>query len=101
MSSPHGSRAGRPSTAPTRRPRSLPSGGPAATFGEGAPEPQQEREEPRLHDPSPADLSKRNYVAILKRAVKEANEDHITNLAAALAYYAFLAIPATLLIAAG
>ncbi|MFL5923725.1 MAG: YihY/virulence factor BrkB family protein [Gaiellaceae bacterium] len=66
-----------------------------------APEPQPEREEPRLEDPSPTDLSKRDYFAILKRAVKQANEDHITNLAAALAYYAFLAIPATLLIAAG
>jgi membrane protein len=66
-----------------------------------APEPQPEREEPRLEDPSPTDLSKRDYTAILKRAVKEANEDHITSLAAALAYYAFLAIPATLLIAAG
>jgi membrane protein len=33
--------------------------------------------------------------------VKEANRDHITSLAAALAYYAFLAIPATLLIVAG
>jgi membrane protein len=66
-----------------------------------APEPQPELEEPRLEDPSPTDLSKRDHVGILKRAVKAANEDHITNLAAALAYYAFLAIPATLLIAAG
>jgi membrane protein len=66
-----------------------------------APEPQPERGEPRLDDPSPGDLSRRDYVAILKRAVKGANEDHITNLAAALAYFAFLAIPATLLIAAG
>ena len=66
-----------------------------------APEPQPEREEPRLEDPSPADLSRRDHLAILKRAVKAANEDHVTNLAAALAYYAFLAIPATLLIAAG
>jgi membrane protein len=66
-----------------------------------APEPQPEREEPRLEDPSPTDLSRRDYLAILKRAFKGANEDHITNLAAALAYYAFLAIPATLLIAAG
>jgi membrane protein len=41
------------------------------------------------------------YVSIFKRAVKSASADHITNLAAALAYYAFLAIPATLLIAAG
>lgn len=66
-----------------------------------APEPQPEHEEPRLEDPSPADLSKRDYLAIVKRAGKQANEDHITNLAAALAYYAFLAIPATLLVAAG
>ena len=66
-----------------------------------APEPQPEHDEPRLDDPQPHDLSKRDYVAIVKRAAKEANADHITNLAAALAYYAFLAIPATLLIAAG
>jgi membrane protein len=66
-----------------------------------APEPQPEREEPRLDDPGVTDLSKRDYLAILKRAFKEANADHITSLAAALAYYAFLAIPATLLIAAG
>jgi membrane protein len=66
-----------------------------------APEPQPEREEPRLEEPGPHELSKRDYLAIVKRAVKGANDDHITNLAAALAYYAFLAIPATLLIAAG
>ena len=59
------------------------------------------REEPRLEDPGPTDHSKRNYLAILKRAFKSASEDHVTSLAAALAYYAFLAIPATLLIAAG
>jgi membrane protein len=66
-----------------------------------APEPQPEQEEERLRDPGPTDLSKRDYVAILKRAVKEAQNDHITNLAAALAYYAFLAIPSVLLIAVG
>lgn len=66
-----------------------------------APEPQPEHEEPRLDDPGPTDLSRRDYFAILKRAVKEANDDHITSLAAALAYYAFLAIPSVLLIAAG
>ena len=66
-----------------------------------APEPQPELDEPRLQDPGPTDLSKRDYVAILKRAFKRSNEDHITNLAAALAYYAFLSIPAVLLIAAG
>jgi membrane protein len=68
---------------------------------EDAPQPQPEHREPRLRDPEPTDLSKRDYLAILKRALKEANRDHITNLAAALAYYAFLAIPSVLLIAAG
>jgi membrane protein len=68
---------------------------------EYVPEPQPEQREPRLPDPGPTDLSKRDYLAILKRAVKEANRHHITSLAAALAYYAFLAIPSALLIAAG
>ena len=40
-------------------------------------------------------------VGIFKRAIGNANRDHITNLAAALAYYAFLAIPAALLIVVG
>ena len=68
---------------------------------EDAPQPQPEVREDRLHDPEPTDLSKRDYVAILKRSLKEANNDHIPNLAAALAYYAFLAIPSALLLAAG
>ena len=68
---------------------------------EDAPQPQPEHDEPRLRDPEPTDLSKRDYVAILKRALGEANRDHVTNLAAALAYYAFLAIPSALLLAAG
>jgi membrane protein len=68
---------------------------------EDAPQPQPERHEPTLRDPEPTDLSKRDYVAILKRSLKEANNDHIPNLAAALAYYAFLAIPSALLLAAG
>ena len=68
---------------------------------EDAPQPQPEHREPRLRDPGPTDLSKRDYLAILKRSLKEANRDHVTNLAAALAYYAFLAIPSALLVAAG
>jgi membrane protein len=47
------------------------------------------------------ELSTRDYLAILRRSVKEAGADHLTNLAAALAYYAFLAIPSALLLAAG
>jgi len=43
----------------------------------------------------------RDYRAVLLRACKEALDDHVTNLAAALAYYAFLAIPALLLVAVG
>ena len=64
-------------------------------------QPLPERDEPTLADPTPRDLSKRDYLAILRRAVKASLDDHLTNLAAALAYYAFLAIPAVLLVAVG
>jgi membrane protein len=66
-----------------------------------APEPQPEHGEPRLADPGPTDLSRRDYAAIAKRAAKESLNDHITNIAAALAYYGFLAIPASLMVALG
>jgi membrane protein len=64
-------------------------------------EPQPEHGEPRLTDPGPTDLSKRDYLAILKRAFKRFQADHMTNIAAALSYYAFLAIPSALLVAVG
>src|SRR5215211_2081969 len=64
------------------------------------PQPEQE-EQPKVAEPTPGDLSKRDYGAILVRAVKESLKDHITNLAAALAYYSFLAIPSVLLVAVG
>ncbi|HEV3479176.1 MAG TPA: YihY/virulence factor BrkB family protein [Gaiellaceae bacterium] len=67
----------------------------------GEPQPQPEREEPKLAEPGPRDLSKRDYLAIFIRAAKESINDHITNLAAALAYYAFLSIPSILLVAVG
>ena len=73
----------------------------ASSLDEEAPQPQPEREERKLHDPGPTDLSKRDYLAIIRRAGKEALDDHITNIAAALAYYAFLAIPSALLIGLG
>jgi membrane protein len=66
-----------------------------------APDPQPERDEPRHHDPGLRDLSKRDYIAVIRRAFKEFNRDHMTNIAAALAYYAFLAIPSVLLVAVG
>jgi membrane protein len=40
-------------------------------------------------------------VWILRRALANASRDHITSIAAALAYYAFLAIPSALLVAVG
>jgi membrane protein len=66
-----------------------------------APQPQPEHDEPQLREPTPTKLSRRDYVAILKRSVKEVGDDHLTNIAAALAYYAFLAIPSVLMVAVG
>jgi membrane protein len=68
---------------------------------ENAVQPQPERDEPTLADPRVRDLSKRDYLAILIRAGKESLNHHITKLAAALAYYSFLAIPSALLVAVG
>ena len=75
--------------------------GPARDDADGATLPQPERRETRLADPGITDLSKRDYVAIVRRAAKRSSNDHITNLAAALAYYAFLAIPSVLLVVVG
>jgi membrane protein len=80
------------------------SSSPSPTDGgvpDEAPTPQPERAEPKLDDPALQDLSKRDYKAIALRAVKEAINDAIMDSAAALAYYAFLAIPATLLVTVG
>jgi membrane protein len=63
--------------------------------------PQPETREPRLRNPGIFDLSRRDLVAILKRAGRSALADQITDSAAALAYYTFLAIPASLLVALG
>ena len=65
------------------------------------PEPQPERDEPKLHDPGLTDLSGRDYKAIAKRTLKGFMDDGVTDMAAALAYYSFLAIPATLLVILG
>src|SRR5689334_22075171 len=66
-----------------------------------APQPQPEHQEPKQKDPTLGSLSKRDYFAIIKRAAKETMDDNLPALAAALAYYAFLAIPSALLVAAG
>ena len=63
--------------------------------------PQPERLEATHRDPGLGTLTARDYGAVFVRAGKGALDDHLTNLAAALAYYAFLAIPALLLVAVG
>ena len=63
--------------------------------------PQPETREPRLHNPGIFDLSRRDLAAIMQRAGRSALADQITDSAAALAYYTFLAIPATLLVGIG
>jgi membrane protein len=73
----------------------------AASDEPQGPQPQPERHEPKLADPTPTQLSRRDYFAILRRAAKEVGDDHLTNIAAALAYYAFLAIPSVLMVAVG
>src|SRR3954468_21693325 len=66
-----------------------------------APTPQPEQREPQVPDPGLTDLSFRDYRAIVIRAGKQALGHGITDLAAALAYYSFLAMPAVLLVAVG
>jgi membrane protein len=65
------------------------------------PAPQPEQQERELPDPGLTDLSFRDCRAIVVRAGKQALAHGITDLAAALAYYSFLAIPAVLLVAVG
>jgi membrane protein len=65
------------------------------------PTPQPEQHERELRDPGLTDLSSRDYKAIVVRGGKQALADGVTDLAAALAYYSFLAIPAVLLVAVG
>jgi membrane protein len=47
------------------------------------------------------DLGPRDYLGIIRRATRAASADAITDAAAAIAYYTFLAIPAVLLISVG
>jgi Virulence factor BrkB len=41
------------------------------------------------------------HAALVRRAIREASHHHVTSVAAALAYYAFLTIPSALLVAVG
>jgi membrane protein len=71
----------------------------AARPHEGVPAP--ERHEPELRDPGLTDFTLRDWRAILVRTGKGALADGVTDVAAALAYYAFLAVPAVLLVTLG
>jgi membrane protein len=66
-----------------------------------APTPQPERAEPTLPEPGLTDLSRKDWVAIFKRAAKETLDDNVPMLAQALAYSSFFAIPSILLVAVG
>jgi membrane protein len=66
-----------------------------------APAPQPEQQEPKLPDPGLTDLSVHDYKAIVIRAGRQALAHGITDSAAALAYYSFLAVPAVLLVTVG
>ena len=59
------------------------------------------RPAPRADIRQDAKLQLRDYVGILRRAVGSARKDNIPNVAAALAYYAFLVVPSALLVAVG
>lgn len=63
--------------------------------------PAPERHEPELRDPGLRDFSFRDWRAIFKRTGKKALADQVTDLAASLAYYSFLAIPAAMLVTLG
>jgi membrane protein len=72
-----------------------------STLPPEAPRPQPEHSEERLPDPTLGRLSGRDYAAIVRRAFSEMRKDNLTSIAAALAYYSFLAIPSVLMVAVG
>lgn len=68
---------------------------------EAGPQPQPEQGERRLRDPGLTDLSRADYAAAFRRAVKQLRAHNATDSAAAVAYYAFLSLPAVLLVSLG
>jgi membrane protein len=63
--------------------------------------PQPERTEPKLQDPELGDLSRADWIAIVKRAGKALLAHNLTMIAQALAYSSFMAIPSVMLVAVG
>jgi membrane protein len=60
-----------------------------------------EQSGPPRDAPGPRRLSGREYLQVLKRSFSKFREDNLTTVAAALAYYGFLAIPSVLMMAVG
>jgi membrane protein len=73
----------------------------APDYEEEPPQPLPERTEPRLVDPGLLDLSRRDAVAVGKRAVREALDDDLMTWAGSIAYSLLLALPAALLLSLG
>ena len=63
--------------------------------------PQPEHEEPKLDHVGVRDLSRKDWIAVFKRAGKETLDDNIPMIASALAYSSFFAIPSVLLVVTG
>lgn len=63
--------------------------------------PQPERSEPRLEHPGIGDLSRADWIAVVKRAGKATLAHNLPMIAQALAYSTFMAIPSVLLVAVG
>jgi membrane protein len=63
--------------------------------------PQPEPAEPKLAEPDLGDLSRRDWIAIVKRAGKATAAHNLPMIAQALAYSSFMAIPSVLLVAIG
>jgi membrane protein len=97
---PPGNGAARPLAASAPTPPPEPPSAPTPQ-PDAAPTPQPERSEPPLEDPELTDLSRRDWVAIAKRAGKETLDDNVPLIASALAYASFFAIPSTLLVVVG
>lgn len=63
--------------------------------------PEPERSEPTLPDPRLGDLTRSDWVAIVKRAARRGLRHNLPMVASALAYSSFFAIPSVLLVAVG
>ncbi len=82
-------------------PEPEPEAEPVAAQPAPDPQPEEPTVSPAREETSPADIPGTGWMAVLKRTIKEFKEDNITDWAAALTYYAVLALfPAVLVLVA-